>query len=191
MKTVEDILKLKGQVSYGDVEALQRRAAAVPDGGLVVEIGCYCGASSAAIASRLKPNCKMVCIDPWMKQADYSYFDYNKPETLLAFRESTDEWKAQITQVVGYPLDVAQWWNAPIDLLAMDCMKEYSQIAPIWAAWFPFVKIGGIICSHDYQTDPTKDWHFPGVIQALNEIVTPHITDITHNHFTYSGVRVS
>ena len=196
MKAVEEIKALKGQVCAGEIARLQHLATMVPENGLVVEIGSYCGQSSAAIASGLKPSVKFVCIDPWMKQGgsvNYKGLDYGyeTADTLLRFRTATDEWKAQITQIVGWPLDVAEWWNAPIDMINIDCVKEYSNLAPIWNAWLPMVKQGGIVCSHDYEPDTTKEWHFPGVVRVIEEIIKTATLPETHHHidFTFSGIK--
>jgi predicted O-methyltransferase YrrM len=196
MKLATEIKALKGQVCLGEIQRLQMLATQVPKGGLVVEIGSYCGQSSAAIASGLDPSVKFVCIDPWMKQGGFTYPDgrdygYETKETLLQFRTATDDWKAQITQIIGWPLDVAAWWGAPIDMINIDCVKEYDALAPIWNAWLPRVKQGGIVCSHDYEPDTSKDWHFPGVVRVIEEIVKPALITETHHHidFTFSGIK--
>lgn len=198
MRSVEDMNALPGQVCVGEMKRLQELATRVPENGLVVEIGCYKGKSSAAIASGLKPSVKFVCIDPWMKQGgsvNYKGLDYGyeTSDTLLQFRTATDEWKAQITQIIGWPLDVAEWWkwNATIDMINVDCVKEYSNLAPIWEKWLPFVQTGGIVCSHDYEPDVTKEWHFPGVIRVVEEIIKPATLAETHHHidFTFSGIK--
>lgn len=196
MKAVEEIKKLKGQVCAGEIGRLQYLATQVPENGVVVEIGSYCGQSSAAIASGLLPSVKFVCIDPWMKQGSFTHpngmdYGYDTAETMLQFRTATNDWKAQITQIVGWPLDVAAWWSAKIDMINIDCVKEYNNLAPIWNAWLPLVRQGGIVCSHDYEPNPDADWHFPGVVRVVEEIVKPVLLPKTHHHidFTFSGIK--
>jgi len=186
--TLNDILLMDGQITNDEVYQLRHLAGHVPPGGLVVEIGCYKGKSSASIASGLPESARMVCIDPWTRQTPMikQYTDtYHTPETLLKWQHNTRQWKSQITQIVGFPLDVARWWNAPIDMLFVDCCKHYEEILPIWQAWFPFCR--GIVASHDYNTVPDTHAYYPGVIRALREVVFENTTNHEHVHFTWSG----
>jgi len=182
------ILQIDGQIHNEEVYHLRKLAGHVPPNGLVVEIGCYKGKSSASIASGLPENARMVCIDPWTRQAPLltqHTSDYHTPETLLAWQRNTQRWKNNITQIIGFPLDVVKWWNAPIDMLFVDCCKHYEEILPIWQAWFPFCR--NIVASHDYNTNAATEFHYPGVIRALQEVAFPHTNNHEHVHFTWSG----
>jgi hypothetical protein len=180
---MKEILEVKGQIVKCEIERLIYLASLVPENGLIVEIGAYCGRSGLSLATGKKESVHLVSIDPWMLQGGPTHQEYETEETMLQYRKSLSKYIQQVTQVIGWPVRVGQYWGASIDMLFVDCVKKYEWIAPIWKIWFPFVKSGGIVCSHDYGEE------YPGVVRAITEIVEPNVTDIHLIDFTWDGVK--
>jgi hypothetical protein len=63
---------------------------------------------------------------------------------------------------------VGYFEDASISFLFIDTAHEYEHVIKEIGAWYPKVKLGGIISGHDYFT--------PGVNQAVNEFfeLVPH-----------------
>jgi len=187
---VTEIQSLDGQIHPSEVQHLHDLAASLPPNSTIVEIGSYRGKSSAAIASGMPADAMLVCIDPWTKQPPLiteHTSNYHTIETIEKFQQATQPWKSQITQIIGYPLDVLKFWHLPIDMIFIDCCKRYHEIRPIWEGWIQYCR--NIIATHDYNPDPQTEFHYPGVIQAVDEIVRPITTNHQHIHYTFSGSR--
>ncbi|RLI59813.1 MAG: hypothetical protein DRO67_09555, partial [Candidatus Asgardarchaeum californiense] len=57
-----------------------------------------------------------------------------------------------------------EFQHASVDFVFIDAAHDYESVKNDIAAWFPKVKVGGIIAGHDYKNDePT------GVEQAVDE----------------------
>jgi len=174
-----------GQVGNNECERLSWLASQVESGGLIVEIGAYKGKSAAAFISGMYDDTiRLVSIDPWCLQGKTPQ-GYETLETIGDYRKSIERRKQQVTQIIGWPVEVARFWNAEIDLLFVDATKTYESINEIWRAWLPFCR--GWVASHDYRPEPGHDQHYPGVVRTLNELVFPKTTDHHHINCTWSG----
>lgn len=178
---------MRGQITENEVARLQYLASTVPDGGLIMEIGAYAGKSTCALASGMAKTVHLVSIDPWMLGPQSKPNQgYELPETLLEYRQNIMPYQQQITQIIGWTFNVARWWQAGIDLLFVDATKKYESIVEIWRAFFPHCVYR--VASHDYVTDPTSDQYYPGVHQALQEVVFPYTNQENHVDFTWDGI---
>ncbi len=181
-------MTIKGQITAKEVERLKWLASQMHKHSLIVEIGAYMGKSTVALASGMPETCHLVSIDPWVlgpqSKPDQGY---ETIETLLTYRENIKPYEQNITQIIGWPYNIAKWWGGDIDLLFVDATKRYSSILSIWKAFFPHCV--GRVASHDYVTDKTSDQYYPGVHRALQEVVFPYVTDEQHHvDFTWDGV---
>ena len=159
----------------------------MPKHGLILEIGAFQGKSTEALAEGMPETCHLVSMDPGMlgptSRPDQGY---ETEETLLAFRRNIEPHKQKITQIIGWPTKVAHWWGADIDLLFVDATKRYHSIVKIWKAFFPHCVYR--VASHDYVLDPRSDQYYPGIHQALHEVVFPHTTQENHVDYTWDGI---
>jgi len=183
--SMDQIKALDGQLKPADVDRLHWLGEQVPDNGTVVEIGSYKGKSTAAILSGMPDTARLVAIDPWCLLVDNP--TYGGLDVVAAFRDQIAPWQRRVTQVIGWPVEVAAWWNAPIDLLFVDLVKDYARLSQVWRAWIPHCV--GWVASHDYHEDPEHKQYYPGVHQTLNEIVKPATTDHhwQEHSYTWSG----
>ena len=175
-----------GQIKKQEVERLAWLGAQVPDGGLIVEIGAFRGKSAASMLAGAAPSVRLVSIDPWLSYPNKTDQGYETIETVQAYQAAIAPYgKGRITQIIGWPLEVVRFWGAEIDLLFVDCVKDYERLAPIWRAWLPFCV--DRIASHDYDPNPKSAQHYPGVVKTLEECCFPITTEHHHVDYTWDG----
>lgn len=184
--SVEDIKKFEGQLKDADVDRLHFLGTQVPENGVVVEIGCYRGKSTAAILSGMPKSAKLVAVDPWCLLIHSNL--YGTMDVILKFREQIRPWQQQVVQIIGWPTEVVSFWNHTIDLLSIDLLKDYEGLSKVWNAWLPFCI--NRVASHDYCENTESIQYYPGVHKVLNEIVKPITTDHhwEKNSYTWSGI---
>ena len=184
--SVEDIKKFDGQLKKADVDRLHFLGTQVPENGIVVEIGCYKGKSTAAILSGMPKSAKLVALDPWCLLVSNTV--YGTMDIIQKFREQIKPWEQQVIQIIGWPIEVAEFWDYTIDLLSVDLVKDYERLSKVWKAWLPYCV--NMVASHDYCEDVNHEQYYAGVHKVLNEIVKP----VTKDHYwhkdsyTWSGV---
>jgi hypothetical protein len=184
MDLLERAKERPGQITKNECERLAWLASQVPADGLAVEIGAYKGKSTAAILAGLPRTARLVSIDPWCLQGETPQ-GYETIETIADYRESIALQKQQVTQIIGWPVQVAEFWNAPIDFLFVDAVKKYDAISPLWRAWLPYCR--GWIASHDYLPDEGNAQNYPGVVRTIAEQCIPITADHHHIDYTWSG----
>lgn len=156
---------------------LARVAAAVPDNGVIVEIGSFRGRSAAFMAAALPQGSetKIYCIDVWEDTAHMKAADIGLKKLGL---------RGFVELIRGKSLDVVKEWDKAIDLLFIDGAHDYHSVRDDFRAWLPFVKTGGMVLFHDYQT------HWPGVIRLVEEVSEAGlITKIGLHKFLWSGIK--
>lgn len=178
---------IKGQITDAEFQRLKDLASTLPSNGLAMVIGAYQGKADVAILEGLPPTAHLVSIDPGMLgPTSKPSQGYETEKTLLAYRRNIMPRQQQVTQIIGWPNNIAKWWNSRIDLLFVDATKKYESIVEIWKAFFPFCAYR--VASHDYVTDPTSDQYYPGVHRALEEVVFPNTVAQNHVDFTWDGI---
>ena len=124
-----------------------------------LEIGSYKGKSSYYIAEKAK---SLVCIDSFRSDVSgqTQFVDYT---TLQEFLKNTSKFK-NIIPIIGRSEDVSgQFKDEQFDMIFVDGMHDYESVSTDIKHYWPKLKIGGVMCFHDYQ----KDW--PGVVEAFEE----------------------
>jgi hypothetical protein len=59
----------------------------------------------------------------------------------------------------------ARLWNETVDFVFIDARHTYDSVISDILDWMPHVRVGGLICGHDYLHP-----HFPGVSKAVHDI---------------------
>lgn len=109
---------------------------------VIVEIGCYEGKTTAALARR-SPG-QVYTIDPFIRgRLGISY------GALIAKEHCRRTGVRNVHFVRALSYDVAPGFNYPIDFLFVDADHTYEGIARDWEDWFPKVVDGGILALHD------------------------------------------
>ncbi len=131
----------------------------------IVELGSYVGDSTEIFALLFE---EVTSIDPWENgYDDNDGASFNHPMWFV--EEQFDRMREQFTnirKIKKKALDaVEEFADESIDMVYIDAKHTYEAVKEDITAWYPKVKIGGIISGHDFQ-----DSH-PGVKQAILEIL--------------------
>jgi predicted O-methyltransferase YrrM len=129
----------------------------------IVEVGCWLGRSTRAIAD----NCQgtVWAVDVWVNNGEYLgsgdlYTDF------LANIEGTT-----IIPIRDRSTDVAAIFanqNQTFDMIFIDAAHDYESVKADLLAWWPLLTPTGLLCGHDYDA--------PGVKRALDGLVPKVVT---------------
>jgi hypothetical protein len=141
----------------------------IPDGGRIVEIGSYKGASALAMALGAQSASKkftIYCIDLWMKGTGITRTKYYKDKTFLAFVHNMQNFGVfdYTVPIMGWSKNAYKIWRGPIDLLFIDGKHNYKNASYDATHWGKRVAEGGRIAFHDYG----GKWD--GVTQAVDQL---------------------
>ena len=149
------------------------------DGELFVEVGSFLGQSTAAMAFFIKHSKKRITFhavdlfeltefsdDPHFKAIEEHGGDF-----LAAFKNNLKgaEVEEYVTVVKASSLEAAsQYEDRSISFLMIDASHKYEDVVDDIRAWYPKIKMGGIISGDDY------DWQ--EVRRAVEDTLGPHMT---------------
>ena len=156
-------------------------------GSKFVEVGSWKGKSAAYIAVEIinsKKDISLDCIDTWKGSSEHVNDDYVKSNSLYElFIKNTSSLSSVINPIRMDSVDASKKYeNNSIDFIFIDASHEYEYVKKDIEAWFPKVKINGIIAGHDYK----NGW--VGVDKAVDEffvdkkILTSRSSWIYHNN---------
>lgn len=150
-------------------------AAILPDNAVCAEVGVYLGRSVAYLAERLRYKaCRIYAIDLWsgevsskealhQRSTDLSHFDHFK-------RNMGDLGLDNVYPVVSDSAEAAaQFSDSSMDFVFIDASHDYNSVRRDILAWWPKVKLGGILAGHDYDFPSVRS----AVWNTLGQQVTP------------------
>jgi len=151
-------------------------ASELPEGSLIVEIGCYEGKSTSVLASVAdRRNLKLYCVDPLLPfiqdihTAKDGPFNGGVPvteETLEVFKRNILDVYKNVTWA-GYGVtseEAAKTMNEPIDFIFLDADHSYAACKIDCESWLPKLKPGHCATFHDINNVA-----FIGVQHAVEE----------------------
>lgn len=155
----------------GFVDHLKQLISENVKGGIIAEIGCYQGESSALFAEKA---IVLICVDPW--SMGYDPADGASDTDMKAVENAFDQRMSRfdnIRKMKMTSLEAAQIVKdrgIRLDMIYVDGCHTYEAVKADLEAWVPLIKEGGIIAGHDYWL-PGMDHSFPGVVKAVDEVV--------------------
>lgn len=171
MKDWEDIQGYFIELDRQDYEHLINM---LPDNSLMAEIGCFRGRSLCSIADIIiRKNITVQAVDLFDKV--YSK-EYVEPDVYLNRGGMWDDFVGNIDRF-GLTDRVRALWSTSLnaanllsttmyDLVFIDADHSYEAVKADIEAWWPKVKIGGILAFHDYDHNG-RSW--PDVHKAIHE----------------------
>jgi len=173
------IAHIPGYMTTSELEWIFRTSESLLSESVIVEIGSYYGKSTAAWCSGAGADKTVICVDTWEGTPD-TVFPGGPLEPYM--RENVFEHFQHNMRSLGfYPCALrmdsvkAARLFAPcsLDLVFID--GDHFKIDQDLDAWVPRVKIGGLVCGHDWAASP---WHvgnkvlckFPQVSLLLESI---------------------
>ena len=152
-----------------EIQHLSWLGSQIPDGGTIVEIGSYKGASAISMALGAKSANKtfaMYCVDLWMKGIGITRTKYYKDKTFITFIHNLMNYGIleNTVPIMGWSKNAYKIWKHPIDLLFLDGKQNYKNASYDSTHWGKRIVEGGRIAFHDYGSK------WDGVTQAVDEL---------------------
>ncbi|HUR13042.1 MAG TPA: class I SAM-dependent methyltransferase [Mycobacteriales bacterium] len=151
-----------------DEAAALHTAALTAGPGLWLEIGTYCGKSTVHLGAAARAvGAQLATLDhhrgseenqPGWEWHDAALVDPHtgRLETLPSLRRTL--WDAGlddvVTAIVGTTQQVGRWWASPLAFLFLDGNHTEEVAQHDYAAFAPYVVVGGLLAVHDVFEDP-------------------------------------
>ena len=128
--------------------------------GVIVEIGCAFGGSTALFLAHMAPTASVHSIDPFVRdsmrqfQASQRRCTRNVRDVLkrLGLEERLKHWRLH----TAFSHDAIAGWSDPIDVLFIDGDHRYDAVKRDFDDWTPVVRTGGFILFHDSRKRSTS-----------------------------------
>ncbi|MDT3444154.1 MULTISPECIES: class I SAM-dependent methyltransferase [unclassified Pseudofrankia] len=168
-------LAAKGFMPEDEGDALYAAARTVPAGGLILEVGSYCGKSTIYLAAAAREaGAQVVTVDHHRgsdeNQAGWEHHDptvvdprTGRMDTLPFLRRNLEDAGVEdvVTLVIGRTEQVGGWWTTPVSLLFIDGGHAEYQAQADYEAWAHHVAPGGTLLIHDVFPDPADGGQAP------------------------------
>jgi len=147
----------------------KRIVESVPDGGHIVEVGAWKGASTSYLAVEAQhKKLRIDVVDTWSGSHEHKDIDDIRKNSL--FGTFIDNLRPVINLINPIRTDSVSaskmYADESLDAVFIDADHRYESVKADILAWMPKVKKGGILAGHDYV-----DSH-NGVIKAVNETLS-------------------
>lgn len=175
----------KGKLSYKEGLLLLQLARGVPSGGIIIEIGCFGGLSTAYLLEGAGQNgAKVISIDPFDSELSCQQKDKTnialldeKPSKDAVNKKLKDFGFNNYELIQGFSYDIVKTWKMPIDLLWIDGNHDYEAVKQDYEQWASFIKIGGKIVFHDSNKKDNKPgwtkYGWEGPTRLTREVLAP------------------
>lgn len=136
-----------------------------------VEIGTDKGEYAEVLCQKI-PGLQLTCVDPWLPytegtevhdQADIDKIYAKAQQRLLPYNVRF----LKMTSMEA----ATKFEDNSLDFVFIDGNHDYQHAREDIEAWTPKVRMGGIVCGHDYTASTQPDY---GVIEAVNEYTQSH-----------------
>lgn len=147
-KFIIGIDKPHSQLTDRELRLLQSYA---PKDGIIVEIGCYEGKTTAALAQGGTNGKRVYSVDPFFRgRLPVCYSEQ------IARIHCRRQGLKNVELIKGLSHDVAPEFDLEIDLLFVDADHRYEAVKQDWKDWSGKVKKGGLIAFHDCRIAPNS-----------------------------------
>ncbi len=141
----------------------------------VVEVGSWKGYSASIMGEKIQSvDGYLYCVDHWGGISGF-YEEANERDVFRIFRNNMVElglWQNPIHVLYTNSLTAAQIFQDEIlDLVFIDADHRYECVRGDILAWMPKLKIGGVMCGHDYYNPTNPNAGHVGVTRAMDEIL--------------------
>lgn len=177
-----DVSAIPSYTMPGELAALFKLAAALPDGAVVLEIGSHLGKSACFLgaALRLKRG-RLYCVDTWQNET----MPEGSRDTFDEFRRNTNALASLIVPIRKRsdqlaPGDVP----SPVHLAFIDGDHSFEAVRADFQRVAPLVPPGGTVAFHD-AVNPV----FPGVARVVGEALASGQWDIGGQTGTLLWIR--
>lgn len=133
---------------------------------VTVELGTWRGGSATAIARVVRQwGGILYCVDTWTGETTGGPVSGHPAQILAAASALVSTGVAPSVRLIpALTVEAAKAWHGPIDCLFVDADHTYASVRDDLAAWWPHLRVGGIIAGDDYLSQ----W-YPGTTRAWDE----------------------
>ncbi|MCK9273822.1 MAG: class I SAM-dependent methyltransferase [Syntrophales bacterium] len=171
----------KGFLADAEAQRLYDAAKEASSFGPCLEIGSYCGKSTAFLAAGCKEhNSILFSIDHHRgseeQQPGEEYFDPDlldtesgMIDTFRIFRKTIADLDLTetVVPIVTSSITAARHWKTPLALVFIDGGHSYEAAFRDYSAWSPFILSGGYLLIHDIFPDPAFGGQAPYCVYRL------------------------
>jgi MMP 1-O-methyltransferase len=176
--------QIKGFLAEDEAEALYECALSVCDLGPCLEIGSYCGKSTAYIGSACRNSDNILfAVDHHRGSEEHQLGEeYHDPEvydvsaqrldTFPSLQKTLEIFALQdaVIPVVTRSQTLARKWATPLGLAFIDGGHSHEQARSDCLAWAQHITTGGLLAIHDIFSDPAQGGQGPYLaLQAVLE----------------------
>lgn len=113
---------------------------------------------------------QLTCVDPWLAYKHYR--DHVTQSKIDGFYDEVVErfkYKARVHLVRELStVGARDFKDESLDFVYLDGNHRYEYVVADLAAWHPKLRVGGIMCGHDYTRRQTPSYYWCHVPEALN-----------------------
>ena len=154
--------------------------------GKIVEVGSWKGKSAAYMAVEIHnsgKNISLDCVDTWLGSDETTHKNdiwVKNNQLYELFLDNTKSLRNIIKPVRKTSIEAScMYENESIDAVFLDACHKYSCVKEDIFAWFPKIKIGGILAGHDYSA------YWPEVVSAVHDIFKTENIEHTSSCWIY------
>ena len=151
-------MTIDGHMNERELQVIERWASAVPENGVIVEVGSLFGRSAVAWAKSCALSVNVYCVDPFYDpRTDTDYSD--------EFYENTNDIENLFSIVAVCPyFKYSKYIDKPADVYFVDATHSNPNDWHIILFGLKNLKSGGLLCGHDYS----PDW--PDVVENVKKL---------------------
>lgn len=170
----DSVHQIYGHISPAEMELLFNLAAAVPQNGVIVEIGSFQGKSTVCLGLGAKESgAQVYAIDPHEDYQESERTHYGMENHAALLKNLVDFEVADKVRVIALPSMSALFsWTQLIDLLWIDGSHLYDDVSNDLILWSKFVTQTGKIALHD------STGHYPDVSRVLQNFLVTNLWEI-------------
>lgn len=173
-KVERNIYAVEGLLVPGQERWLFETAMALPDGAIILEIGCYKGRSTCCFAFACVGTRKHVFTIDTFNGNETDFTGNDRRDFFNVWRKNIQRNNLQeyVTALISFSYEVVKTWSKSINLLFIDGSHIYEDVLADFNNFYPYVVPGGVIALHDVEPGHT------GPLRVWNEHVKGKLTDI-------------
>lgn len=163
--TWQEAEKIVGYLFKEEGHVLHNLAVQIPENGIIVELGSFCGKSSRILAEVARDKkSKLYCVDSFVPHFDgvptppEEALKSFTQHVLTPFYDNVELIKLDTTEASRY-------FKKQIDFIFIDADHSLDGVRLDCEHWLPMLKSGGVVAFHDYHSD------WKEVKQAADEFV--------------------
>jgi predicted O-methyltransferase YrrM len=152
-ETWKEAEKITGYLFIEEGKALFESAIQIPEQGVIVELGSFCGKSTRILVEAAKErHGKVYCVDSFVP-----YFDCTPTPPEFALRSITEHilipYYDFAELIKKDTSEAAKYFNLEVDLLFIDADHSFEGLAADCENWLPKLKSGGLAIFHDWHSE--------------------------------------